>query len=385
MRIIVTLALTLAANLNLRVSTCFAQGSLTPPGAPSATMKTLAQIEPRTPIAVLPFAINAPGSYYLTTNLTGVATQHGITISASGVTIDLMGFELAGVSNSLDGINVSGAQTNIVVRNGTVRGWGGDGVNAFSANNSQLERLAASSNGDAGMVTGFGSTISACNAYANATNGIYAGSGCTVTGCTASANNDDGIVTLHGATVSGCTTRNNGGDGISAGLGNVVNSCTTSSNLVDGIFAAAGSTVSGCSAYFNAGDGIFAGQGSTVNGCTSAFNIGDGIDVTSDCRVLNSNCDSNGNIVGDGAGIHVTGSDNRIEGNNVTDNARGLDIDFAGNLIIRNSASGNTSNYEIVANNKVGTIVLAPNSGAISGDTGGAGVGSTDPWANFSY
>ena len=35
--------------------------------------------------------------------------------------------------------------------------------------------------------------------------------------------------------------------------------------------------------------------------------------------------------------------------------------------------------------NNVGVIVIPPASIAISGSTGGAGVGSTDPWANFSY
>ena len=42
--------LLLAAVFNASLSTVFAQGSLTPPGAPAPTMKTLAQIEPRTPI-----------------------------------------------------------------------------------------------------------------------------------------------------------------------------------------------------------------------------------------------------------------------------------------------------------------------------------------------
>ena len=42
-----------------------AQGSLTPPGAPAATMRSLDQIEPRLPISSLPFSISQPGSYYL--------------------------------------------------------------------------------------------------------------------------------------------------------------------------------------------------------------------------------------------------------------------------------------------------------------------------------
>src|SRR4029077_17462440 len=77
----------------------FGQGSLTPPGAPAPTMKTLAQIEPRIEInatnppgdADSSFKITQPGSYYLTGNLTGVASKHGIKIAANDVTLDLMG------------------------------------------------------------------------------------------------------------------------------------------------------------------------------------------------------------------------------------------------------------------------------------------------------
>ena len=66
-------------------------------------MKTLDQVEPRTPISSLPFTIAAAGSYYLTGNLTGGAGG-GITIGASGVTLDLMGYELVGGTG--DGIQV---------------------------------------------------------------------------------------------------------------------------------------------------------------------------------------------------------------------------------------------------------------------------------------
>src|SRR5438105_5129643 len=40
----------------------FGQGSLTPPGAPAPSMKTLQQVEPRTPISSAPFTITNSGS-----------------------------------------------------------------------------------------------------------------------------------------------------------------------------------------------------------------------------------------------------------------------------------------------------------------------------------
>jgi hypothetical protein len=54
-------------------------------------------------------------------------------------------------------------------------------------------------------------------------------------------------------------------------------------------------------------------------------------------------------------------------------------------LIIRNSCSSNTTNYDITAVNYVGVTVIPPLSGAVTGNTGGSGAGTTDPWANFSY
>jgi hypothetical protein len=54
-----------------------------------------------------------------------------------------------------------------------------------------------------------------------------------------------------------------------------------------------------------------------------------------------------------------------------------------GNLVIRNSASGNGTDYVIVANNAVGEILSPPISGAINGSTGGWG--STNPWAKVSF
>ncbi len=94
----------------------------------------------------------------------------------------------------------------------------------------------------------------------------------------------------------------------------------------------------------------------TIQNCASTSNEGDGIKITNDCVVRRNLCQANGSS-GDGAGIHATSTDNRLESNNVTDNDRGIDVDAAGNLILKNTASGNTTNFDIAANNVFGAIV----------------------------
>lgn len=115
-----------------------AQGPLTPPGAPAPTMKSLDQVEARTPIGAAPFTITASGSYYLTSNLT-VAAGNAITISASGVTLDLNGFTITSTSPTPDGvaIEIVGGPSDLAISNGHVRSgttysggvYGGTGFN----------------------------------------------------------------------------------------------------------------------------------------------------------------------------------------------------------------------------------------------------------------
>jgi hypothetical protein len=87
-------------------------------------MKTLAQVEPRTPISSAPLVITNPDAYYLPTNLVGTSGTNGIVIPSGSVTLDLNGNALLGVLGSLEGILFSGNETNITMRNGTVQGWG---------------------------------------------------------------------------------------------------------------------------------------------------------------------------------------------------------------------------------------------------------------------
>jgi hypothetical protein len=122
----------LLSTLNPQLST-FAQGSLTPPGAPAPTMKTLAQIEPRTPISSAPVIITAPGSYYLTTNL-AVSGGDAITIATNGVTLDLNGFTIASTAPSAtgNGILINSGLRNLAILNGFIQGGVTNGSGGYN-------------------------------------------------------------------------------------------------------------------------------------------------------------------------------------------------------------------------------------------------------------
>jgi hypothetical protein len=116
-------SLALLCSFLLHPSTSLAQGSLTPPGAPAPTMKSLSQVEARTLIATAPFTISQPGSYYLTSNLT-VPAGNAIDITTSGVTLDLNGFTIRSTAASATGygILINSSLRNITIVNGFIEG-----------------------------------------------------------------------------------------------------------------------------------------------------------------------------------------------------------------------------------------------------------------------
>src|SRR5438045_1078006 len=78
-------------------------GDINPPAGPvTPTMRTLDQIEARVIVnatntpgdGTSTFIISAPGSYYLSANITGDPGKHGVSIQADDVTLDLNGFAL---------------------------------------------------------------------------------------------------------------------------------------------------------------------------------------------------------------------------------------------------------------------------------------------------
>src|SRR5664279_3196758 len=226
----------LLSTLNPQLST-FAQGSLTPPGAPAPTMKTLAQIEPRTPISSVPFTISVPGSYYLTTNVT-TTVSNAIVITVSGVTLDLSGFTIsstvASAANGGYAILLPGGLSDITILNGHIRGGvtnNGSGVYSGS--------------GFAGGI--FNSGLVLANARI---------SGISVSGCSSVGiylNNGDSTV------IEACTARTIGNIGI---LGSIINNSVAVDCASYGIY---GDQVSNCRATVTGGGyGLYASS-SAVN------------------------------------------------------------------------------------------------------------------------
>lgn len=333
--------LTVSLPAALVLTAGLAAGPLNPPAGPVApAYKTLSEVEPRTAVnatntpgaANAVYVISQPGSYYLSGNVIGEFGKHGVRIDASGVTLDLNGFDVQGVPGSLDGVVAVSASmnNNVIVKNGSVRNWGGNGVNVFNA----------------------------------ASNTI----------------------------VSDIVASGNGGNGIMGGFGGIVSRCASNANVGNGISVGTATTVTECSVYTNQGSGITTGAGCTITNCTARQNTLDGIVAFRQCIVTYNTCHNNGLNAGVGAGIKVTDVHNRIEHNTCSQADRGIHVTGNRNIIISNSCGGNTTaNFDIAANNFNGPVIdrripeALSSTPAVVGNSSATSIGTLDPYANFAY
>lgn len=319
-------------------------GDLIPPGGPSPTMKPLDQIEPRTPIDILPYAITAPGSYYLTKNLgPGAEGFSGIVIQADNVSIDLCGFTLLGPGKEstpyCSGIVASAANSNISVTNGTVSGWSGSGVELESPSARIIQvRAIENAIGISGNAKG---CVIECICERNSSAGISNG-GAVINNI--SNNNMVGINV--GELITGNQCAYNQIEGIRGDYRSLVTNNVAQNNGGDGIYVFGGSNVSGNSCSSNQGDGIEATTGVAISNNSCAFNYEDGIQAEASCRITGNTCTDNGSTTDNGAGVHVTGSQNVLKENHCTGNDRGLDVDDAANYSAQNTLANNTTNVE---------------------------------------
>jgi parallel beta-helix repeat protein len=226
-----------------------------------------------TQISSLPYTISDQGFYYLASNLTFKGTTgNGITVNASDVTLDLMGFCLNGPGKEAGvhrGISIPENQSNVEIRNGSLSNWetgivsfsegicNGVRVIAIRVRETKYDGISLSA-----AASGTNHLVMGCSVMLAGGNGILAGNGSLVKGNHIARNNGHGIWVLPGCTVEGNVTQSNGGNGIKSSSG-----CTITRNT----------------AYSNTGMGIL-----TDNDCTIVNNTTDGLTKGSNCTDANN-------------------------------------------------------------------------------------------------
>ncbi|TMB98176.1 MAG: hypothetical protein E6J42_06555, partial [Chloroflexi bacterium] len=236
-------------------------GPLDPTGPPGSTGKTV--------ITSLPFTISQPGSYVLTSNLTGVSGQSGITVNVENVTIDLQGFELVGVPGAVSGIN--GTQNGLTVLNGTIRNWPSYGVTTTGIRvGGVADHVNLISNG-AGIFFGGRAAVSNCRVETStsANAGIQVGTQSRIINCVSTGNAGVGIAAGNDTNVTQVVATSNGGTEIYGSQRDTLEDC-----VADG-----GGT---------AGNGIDVGDSSIVRGCTASNN--GGVEIYGGPRVVLEDC-----------------------------------------------------------------------------------------------
>lgn len=340
-------------------------GPIDPPAGPvGSTGKTLTQVEPRVIIdgtttigdADSQFRITSGGSYYLGGSLTVTAGRGFLEIAASNVTIDLSGFRVSGVAGSLDGIVLGPGVTNVTIKNGTIVGFGGDGVDTAGATGVRVEGVTVSGCGGTGVRAG--------------TSGIV--SGCVVTGC-----GGDGFNLPGGSVATGCTSKSNTGNGFFASGAASMTQCTARENTATGFYITSGASVDHCESLSNQGYGVASVSNSDlmrVTDCAVSQNAQGGIHLASGSLIKANSVFTSGGLTC----ISLFGNGNRVEGNTTrgTGNSVACVIGTVDNFIIGNwhySATG-TNGFAAVnaGSNVVGPIVTTQGT-----------IATTNPWANF--
>ena len=330
------------------------------------------------------FRITQPGSYYLTGNLSAPLTQTLIEIAADNVTLDLNGFTVKKGNAGDHGIATDTFRNGIVIRNGFVEGWTGDGIrvlSSFLGAETVIEDVVSRGNGGYGIrVSGVG-IIRRCAAQENA-NGFGLDGG-QIQHSHAQRNDVRGFDLSGRVNAVSCSAFNNLEDGFFGFICTFYN-CFASNNSGNG-FNVGSSLVTNCQASGNGQNGIDTGRESLVftNHCTA--NGSADIRVDDECRVAGNVCRT---LTGSNdPGIRVNGSGNHIVDNSCTGGDRGIIVNGTGNILERNRCSATGSNYSIAAGNRYGPIVDIRSGGtaAVSGSSAPGTMTSTDPTANFSY
>jgi hypothetical protein len=180
-----------------------------------------------------PFTISQPGTYRLTSNLSVTAqSASGIVITTNNVTLDLNGFAIMRTMNS-GGRGIYSEEGSVLVRNGTVTGFGFDGISIQYA--AVIENVRVIGNGAGIRLAGPGSVVRRCVVADNISgNGIELTSG-TATENVVVGNGLRGIQAFGTNLITANVILGNTNRGIEAFGGTVTNN-TSVGNGADGIY-----------------------------------------------------------------------------------------------------------------------------------------------------
>lgn len=293
------------------------------------------------------YKITQTGSYYLSGNIDVLQPKIAIEVAASDVTIDLNGFAIEGNAVGTTGVYVAnGSYRGLRVRNGTIAWFTGYGIAAEPVKAVVLSDL----------------TIR------NTPDGARIGDDARVTDCIFDSNSYLALKMAGGGVLERCTAIA-GGTGFSVQGWAVIRDCVAKENTGDGFTLLFGGTVTACVASNNASDGFWLQGGTTISDCHTLSNDGVGIFANGGCIVKDNVCS------GDGVGIEIHNSANRVEANNVSScTTIGISSPGDNNFIVRNTCRNNPTNYSIPAG-EFAQIITNP----------GNAFSSTQPWANFAY
>jgi hypothetical protein len=261
-------------------------------------MKTLHEVEPRTPItqADVPFIITQSGSYYLTENIGPVNAldPYIIQIAASNATLDLNGFTITGFFFSIengalvadDGVQVTLSATGATIRNGSIVSCADAGVDAVDSRGLRLESITSEENGSDGFRMGESAQAINCMARVNGANGFLADHSCSIENSTSRDNAEHGFFLHTGSTATNSTSQSNSLSGFYGFGSNTLSHCTAYNNNEHGFELKAGSVANNCTAELNSIYGFYAIE-STMTSCTAISNLTRGFQALGGCVIDN--------------------------------------------------------------------------------------------------
>lgn len=372
-----------------------AQGPLAPTSGPAPMMKSVDELEPRTPIDAIntpgdansTFRITQPGQYYLTAPLTGEIFKRGISIAASDVTIDLMGFPVLGISGATTGIATEGPFSRITIRNGIVADWPSDGINLANGGlgtGALIEHVHILNNGQRGLLPNPQAVVRHCLIFNNDNAGVFGADQTAIEQSVSRFNRGIGFRVGAESRLLDVIANLNTGHGFDIGSRSIVRYATANWQENVGFTVAANTQISASIAQLNMGEGFrMTGRGNSLRDSMALFNTNTAVNAIGADTLLEGNLVA-ANYVD---GIRVSGADSTVIHNHVIDNlGNGVVVSGATGVILHGNTSGGNDglNWSLAAGQKAGPIIVPDaNPAIVAGNNVGVPLGTTDPWANF--